>query len=141
MNTAHTEDIQWHGRPSHIELLGTYTLCFLFSWLIIPVFYAFWKWMEIQSTEYILTTQRLRVRHGVFNKVTDDLELYRVRDIRIHEPFVLRIFNLSNVVIISSDASTPYTQLTAISQGHQILNLVRKLTENARIRSGVREFL
>ena len=141
MQDTHTEDVQWHSGVSHVEFMGTYILCLLFSWLIIPVFYAFWKWAEIQSIKYVLTTQRLRVRHGVFNKVTDDLELYRIRDIRINEPFFLRLFSLSNLVIISSDATTPFIQLTAIANGHQVLNLIRKLTEKSRTRSGVREFL
>lgn len=77
------EDVKWRGGVSQVNLLGTYIICFLFSWLIIPVFYAGWKWMELQSVEYILTSQRLRVRHGVFTRITDDLELYRIRDFRV----------------------------------------------------------
>ena len=135
------EDVKWHGGISQVNLLGTYIICFLFSWLIIPVFYAGWKWMELQSVEYILTSQRLRVRHGVFTRITDDLELYRIRDFRLYEPFLLRIFNLSNVIIISSDESSPFMQLSAIHQGHQVLDLLRRLTKDARSHSGVREFL
>src|SRR5688572_13852828 len=46
----------------------------------IPLVIIIWKWLVVATTQYELTTQRLRMRRGVFNKHLDELELYRVRD-------------------------------------------------------------
>ncbi len=37
----------------------------------------------------------------------NELELYRVKDIVLNEPFLLRLVGLSNIVLVTSDRSTP----------------------------------
>lgn len=75
----------WLGTPSQILNLGSFILLGLFFWLVIPLFVILWKWLVVKNTKYELTTERLRMRHGVFNKHTDELELYRVRVRRRNE--------------------------------------------------------
>ena len=139
--TAGDEVFKWSGGVSQVVMLKTYVLCFLFCWLIFPVFYALWKWIEIRNINYTVTSQRLRVRYGVINRVTDDLELYRIKDLQLNEPFLLRFFSLSNVTIISSDKTHPVLELSAIAGGGQVRDLLRELTQTSRVQHGVREFL
>lgn len=135
------ESLKWSGGVSQAVLLKTYILCFLFCWAVFPVFYAAWKWWEIKSIVYILTSQRLRVQYGIINKVTDDLELYRIKDSQLNEPIMLRVFGVSNLTIISSDSTNPVLELTAIHNGSQVRDLLRELTLQARLQYGVREFI
>src|SRR5215208_2830442 len=60
--------------------------------LVIPVAYIFWKWLEIKSIKLKITDQRIILREGVFNKRTNETELYRVRDSSIEELFFYRMF-------------------------------------------------
>ena len=39
--------------------------------LILPVIYAFWKWLEIKSTSLTITDERIIVSEGVLNKTTN----------------------------------------------------------------------
>ena len=55
--------------------------------LVIPVVYAFWKWVVIKTTSLTITDERIIVSEGVFNKTTNETELYRVRDTTIEEPY------------------------------------------------------
>ncbi|MFZ9967690.1 MAG: PH domain-containing protein, partial [Steroidobacteraceae bacterium] len=73
----------WFGSPSQVLNLGTFILMGLFFWLVIPLFIILWKWLVIKTTKYEITTERVRTRRGVFNKETEELELYRVRDYRL----------------------------------------------------------
>ena len=41
------------------------------------------KWIENVSTTYELTQERLIIRRGIFSKSIDEIELYRVKDIRM----------------------------------------------------------
>ena len=34
------EETIWEGSPSHVAQWGTYVLCLLFFWLIVPIFIA-----------------------------------------------------------------------------------------------------
>jgi uncharacterized membrane protein YdbT with pleckstrin-like domain len=129
----------WFGTPSQVVNLGSFILLGLFFWLVIPLFVILWKWLVVKNTKYELTTERLRMRHGVFSKHTDELELYRVRDYKLQQPFFLRIFSLGNIVLQTSDKSHPHVVLTAIPNGEDLREQLRTYVEECRTRKGVRE--
>jgi uncharacterized membrane protein YdbT with pleckstrin-like domain len=134
-----TEELKWEGRPSQLLNANVYIICALISVLILPVFYALWKWLEIRSQRYQLTTQRLRMSHGIFSRHTEEVELYRVKDTRLVEPFWLRMFSCANIVLYTSDRSTPTIILPAIKNGAQVRETLRSLVEQIRVKKGVRE--
>jgi uncharacterized membrane protein YdbT with pleckstrin-like domain len=129
----------WLGTPSQIVNLGSFVLLGLFFWLVIPLFVILWKWLVVKNTKYELTTERLRMRHGVFNKDTDELELYRVRDYKLHQPFFLRLFSLGDIVLQTSDKSHPHVVIKAIPGGEDLREKLRTYVEECRTRKGVRE--
>src|SRR5918994_5557812 len=163
---AAAEHTVWQGTPSQIINLSQYLLWGLvFTVLLvsgvfilksmdtipsgavamliviaaIPLVAAGWKWLVVANTKYELTTQRLRTRTGVFNKRLDELELYRVRDYKLEQPWFLRLFSLSNIVLQTSDKSTPLVVLRAIPRGDFLREEMRTYVEEARMRRGVRE--
>src|ERR1043165_802186 len=71
--------------------------------LVVPFVYAWWKWKVVKSTKFTLTDQRIIFSKGIFNKVTNETELYRVRDTSIEEPFYFRMFGVGNIVVFSTD--------------------------------------
>ena len=133
------EKTVWVGTPSQVVNLGSFILLGLFFWLVIPLFIILWKWLVVKNTKYELTTERLRMRHGVFNKKTDELELYRVRDYKLDQPFFLRIFSLGNIILQTSDKSHPHVVLEAIPNGEDLREQLRTYVEACRTRKGVRE--
>ena len=62
------EQVIWKGWSSQSLYFGTYTLCVLFCWLIVPIFYGLWKWILVRSRVYEVTTERIRVRTGIYRK-------------------------------------------------------------------------
>jgi uncharacterized membrane protein YdbT with pleckstrin-like domain len=92
----------------------------------------------IRSIRYELTTERLKLRQGVLNRTLDELELYRVRDYKLEQPFFLRIFSLGNIVIRTTDTTHPYIVLRAVRDGENVLELVRRHVEECRARKNVR---
>ena len=129
----------WYGTPSQVINLGSFIFLGLFFWLVIPLLIILWKWLTIKYTKYELTTQRLRTRYGILNKKTDELELYRVRDYKLVQPFFLRIFSLSNIVLETSDKSHPQVILQAIPNGEQLREKLRTHVEECRMKKRVRE--
>ena len=128
----------WSGSSSQIRNLHIYILCALFCWLIVPIFYALWKWIELRSRHYELTTQRIRIRQGIFSKRTDELELYRVRDVTVLEPFWQRLFGVGNIVVTTNDASTPSITLEALPEPQSTREHLRTAVEECRERKKVR---
>jgi uncharacterized membrane protein YdbT with pleckstrin-like domain len=132
------EQTVWKGPSSQVVHLGTYILCVLFCWLIVPIFIGLWKWIQNRCRVYEVTTERVRISTGVFSRKSDDLELYRVKDITLLEPFWLRLFGLGNIVITTNDVSTPTLTLEAIPKALTLRDELRTHVEECRERKKVR---
>jgi uncharacterized membrane protein YdbT with pleckstrin-like domain len=129
----------WSGTPSQVLNLPTFVLCGLFCWLVIPIFIALWQWLVLRYTQYELTTERLRIRHGVLSKKLDELGLYRVRDYELAQPLWMRPFGLGNITLQTSDRSHPVVVLRAIRNGEQVREQIRRAVEDCRVTKRVRE--
>lgn len=139
---AVAEQDVWSGSPSQVINAGKYALCALATLTgVLAIFalpYAIWIWLVVKNMKYEVTTQRVRFHSGVLNKVTDELELYRVTDTRFEQPFFLRLFGRGNVVIFSSDSTTPTQVLRAIEDGAGLRERLRTLVEARRDQKRVR---
>lgn len=133
------EEVLWNDNPSQVSNFGTFIYGGLFFWLVFPPLIMLWKWLEIKNVKYELTNQRLKVRRGILSKKTDELELYRIKDYQIDEPFFLRLFSLSNIILSTSDRSHPTVHITAIKNAEEIRETIRSHVEELRDRKRVRE--
>ena len=133
-----SDELVWAGSPSQIVNAPAFLVCALLFWLVVPIFVAIWKWLVVRNIRYELTTERLKLRQGVLNKELDEIELYRVRDYKLEQPFWLRLFSLGNIVIRTTDESNPVIVLRAARDPESVLELVRRYVEETRSRKGVR---
>lgn len=131
--------ILWKAIPSQWVNLFNFTLCGLTFFLIFPIFYALWLYLVVKNEKYELTENVLNLYSGVINKKIDDVELYRIKDIRLERPLLLRFFGLGNIYIISSDQTNPHITLKAIKNSEKVRKGLRTLVEKARQARGVRE--
>jgi uncharacterized membrane protein YdbT with pleckstrin-like domain len=97
------------------------------------------RFFQTKYASVEVNSERLIERSGVFSRKTDELELYRVKDIRHVEPFWLRLFGLSDIVLYTSDKSTPVIVLRAIENGEIVRALIRDAVESRRAIKGVKE--
>ena len=131
------EQVVWTDSPSQVLNLPVYVVCALLFWLVIPIFYAGWRWLVLRNIRYELTTERLKIRQGVLNKELDELELYRVRDYRLEQPFWLRLFSLGNIMLNTTDTSNPYILLRGIRNCENVYEQIRRYVEECRVRKRV----
>ena len=133
------EKIIWEGNPSQVTNLGVYVACTLLFFLVVPVFYAIWRWIVTRCFRYSVSDQRIRVTEGVFNKRTDSLELYRVKDVVLLQPFGLRMFGVGNVELRTSDMTSPLLTLNAVPDPAALREKILLAAEARRDAKGVRE--
>jgi membrane protein YdbS with pleckstrin-like domain len=133
------EETIWRGTSSQLKNLGLFILCGLFCWLIVPIFIALARYLQTKNKIYELTTERLKITEGVFNKITNTLELYRVKDIETRVPFLYRMFHIENIFVTTSDASSPLISLEAIPSAVAFADKMRNQVEAVRMQKGVRE--
>ena len=135
-----TEKQIWKGSPSQWKNLGYYVLCFLTCWLIVPIYLAIARFFKTKCTKYEITDQRIIVQTGVFSRKTDVLELYRVKDLRLEEPFFMRLFKLSNIILVTSDRTEDEEIIPAVKGGKEIREELRNAVDARRDAKRVREF-
>jgi uncharacterized membrane protein YdbT with pleckstrin-like domain len=154
-----TEDTIWKGTSSQWKNCGAFALLIatipvsitLHLWLkdkgVGPWIYllvlaaglwAFWKWVQLKTTVFQLTNERLITTSGIFTKVTNMLELYRVRDLKTVQPLWLRLLGLQNIEIYTSDASTVGVNLEFVQASLNLQDRLRQCVEACRLRKTVR---
>jgi uncharacterized membrane protein YdbT with pleckstrin-like domain len=133
------EETVWRGSSSQWKNFGVYILCALFCWLIVPIFIALVRYLQTKNKVYELTSERLKITEGVFSKVTDTLELYRVKDIETRQPFLYRLFGVENIQMNTSDTSSPFIFIEAIPHTVGLADKIRNQVEIIRQQKGVRE--
>lgn len=134
-----TEEHILSTSPSQVINLPSFFLLSLIFFLIVPLFIILYKWLVVKNIKYELTTERLKTKSGILNKITNELELYRIKDFSLDEPFFLRLFGLSNIKLITSDKSHPVMTIIAIKNGQDVLEKIRLHTEISRKEKGVKE--
>ena len=157
--SAPTETILWSGHTSQWVHFWYYLFCLVIAVgiafaatipalftgglaylaLIIPLLMWLIRWWVTKCTAYELTSQRLRIRTGVLNKKVDELELFRVKDYSMEQPFLLRLIGLGNISMVSSDASHPNVALRAIPGVEDVREKLRTAVQAERDRRRVRE--
>jgi membrane protein YdbS with pleckstrin-like domain len=138
-SSAMAEDIVWRGTSSQWKNFGFYLLCGLFCWLIVPIGFAVARYLQTKCKIFELTTQRFKTTSGVFSKVTETLELYRVKDIETRQPFLSRLVGVENVQMNTSDASSPFVLIEAVPSSVGLADKLRNQVEIIRQQKRVRE--
>ena len=98
-----------------------------------------WRYLTIRTWKIVVTNQRITEEKGVLSRSTDELELFRVKDIKLDEPLWIRIFGLSNIVLHTSDRTSPTVIIPAIKGGKELREKLRDLVDQRREQKGVRE--
>ncbi|HEX8450106.1 MAG TPA: PH domain-containing protein [Allosphingosinicella sp.] len=100
-----------------------------------------WKWFESLAARYDVCTDRLIVREGIFIKSLDEVELYRVKDVRLDFSLINQMAGIGTITVNSSDETTRGQPLVLrnVERAAQRREELRRLVEDARQKRRVRE--
>lgn len=154
--TRAEETTIWSGSPSQWLNAGWYIACvigvgvlftvaalmgqpLIGAFVVVPAIAALVKFLSVRTTRINVTTERITTTVGIFSRRRWDMELYRVKDTMLHEPFLLRLVKRANIQIISSDRSSPSITLPALPNAEWLRQQIRSNVERLRLKRGVRE--
>jgi uncharacterized membrane protein YdbT with pleckstrin-like domain len=123
------------GASGDVRNLSPYILLLL----LVPIFIVLAHYLKTKNKIYELTTERLKTSEGIFSKVTETLELYRVKDLETHQPFRYRLVGIENVKLNTSDSSSPFIFIQAVPHAAALGDKIRNQVEMVRQQKGVRE--
>lgn len=160
MTTEPEETLIWQGTSSQWTNFGTYFFCLLLAagvlaayflinpaapeplillGLVVPVLWAFARWIGTRFHRYEITSERIKIATGLLSRRTSELELYRVRDYSVVEPFWLRLVGCGHIVLATADRTNPHVTLHAVPHAARLKDQIRAHTERMRQQRGVRD--
>lgn len=108
-------------------------------WLsLIAMAIMLYRYIAIRRITYLVTAQYIRLSRGIFFKRIDTVELFRVKDYTVEEPFLLQIFKLMDVQLRTTDPENPVLWLRGIPQS-DIIDTIRDRVLETRRRNPIYE--
>ncbi len=117
--------------------LGLYWLALTVAALVIVVV----KWVQNLAATYEITEERLIIRRGIIFKSVDEIELYRIKDVRIDFSLLNQMAGIGRITVSSSDETTRGGDLVIpeIQKAQERREQLRRLVDTARQKRRVRE--
>lgn len=112
----------------------------------IPLLFVAVTALRYRMTHFELSGDRLFVRQGIIFRSEEEIELYRVKDVRADFSIVQQLFGVGNLRIISSDATGQMVSrqstfhIANVENARPLREELRERVEQARRTRGVREF-
>ena len=99
------------------------------------------RWLRNRSATYEITDQRLIIKRGILFKTIDEVELYRIKDVRLGYSLLNQMTDIGTITLTSTDRTTAGGEfsLRDIPMARERREGLRKLVDRARQRRGVRE--
>ena len=92
------EKTLFSGHPAAIYNIGQWLLVVL----TIGIAYIVFR-LKSRATKYEITTQRIRIEHGLFSTIKENVELFRIDDFDLHKPLGMRLVGHCELHLRSSD--------------------------------------
>lgn len=94
--------------------------------------------LPLSFTRYALTEDRLFLDTGFFNLRSEEILLYRIRDINLRRSLWQRICGVGSIRVLSSDKSTPDLLIKNVKHPLEVKELLHRQVEEMKISRRVR---
>jgi uncharacterized membrane protein YdbT with pleckstrin-like domain len=120
-----------------VQALGIYWLALT----VVALGIVLVKWFQNLAATYEITEERLIIRRGIIMKSVDEIELYRIKDVRIDFSLLNQMAGIGRITITSSDETTRDGDLVMpeIQKAQERREQLRRLVDAARQKRRVRE--
>ena len=133
---AEAEKPLYTGHPAIIYSLWQWIVVFLTLGIAL-IFY----WLRSIAITYEITSQRVRIERGIFSKMKESVELFRIDHFDLHKPLGMRLVGHCLLHLRSSDASFETVIIYAIPGLESLADTLRECSLRERTRRRVTTFV
>ena len=94
-------------------------------------------WVKSLSTTYQITSQRVRIERGLFSKIKDNVELFRIEHFDLHKPLGMRLVGQCMLHLRSSDEHLQTVIIYGVPDLEQLADTLRECSLKERTRRRV----
>ena len=89
------------------------------------------KIAHLKSTRYEVSADRVEWSRGIFDRQIDNLDLFRVIDLRLHRSLLDCVFGIGTVTLITKDETDPEFHFTKIKNPRELYDILKKASLEA----------
>jgi uncharacterized membrane protein YdbT with pleckstrin-like domain len=90
-----------------------------------------------KALHFTLTNQRIIRNEGFFTHKTRDIELFRIKDVILTEPLILKFFHCGNILLVSTQIDSTLCNFFSVKDAAKVRELIRKTVFERREALGV----
>jgi len=104
---------------------------------IVTILVVLYKVIRLKSIRYEVTADRVEWSRGVFDRRVDNLDMFRVIDIRLQRSMLDCVLGIGTVVLITTDKSDPEFEFEKLRRPRALYDVIKKASLEADQKSGV----
>jgi len=113
----------------------------LLGFVVLSAIVSLRYYLKSVNTRYQITNQRIKLEHGLFSKVQENLELFRIDHFELHKPIGMRLVGKSSLRLFSSDAELTNFYIYGVPNLESLSDTLRNCQLHERSRRGLTTFV
>lgn len=122
---------------SQVLTFGRYRVAGGIGLAILVLLVLLLKMVRLKMTYYEITEERVEWSRGILDRRVDNLDMFRVVDLRLRRTLLDCIFGIGTVVLITTDKTDPEFAFEKIHRSRQLYDIIKKASLDADRRDGV----
>lgn len=122
---------------SQALVVGQYRLIAGLGFAILVVFILLMKVLKLKMTRYEVTSERIEWGRGIFDRRVDNLDMFRVIDLKMRRTVLDCIFGIGTVGLITTDKTDPEFVFEKVRSPRELYDIIKNASLEADRRSGV----
>jgi len=134
----HIERISWlHLSFQSMAVVGKYRVLLGLGIVIVVGLILFYKAWKIRMTHYEVSADRIEYGEGIFDRRVDNLDMFRVVDIKLRRNILDCMVGVGTVILTTSDKNQPEFEFKKIKNSRELYDTIKKASLSADRRTNV----
>jgi uncharacterized membrane protein YdbT with pleckstrin-like domain len=128
---------QYEVNEATIEIVERSRLLLGFGLLAVTALLILFRVVRLKSIHYKVTSDRVEWARGIFDRRIDNIDMFRVIDLRLQRSLLDCILGIGTVVLITTDKSDPEFTFEKLRAPRKLYDLIKKASLEADQQRGV----
>ena len=105
--------------------------------MIIVLLVFCWKVLKLKMTYYEVSVDRIEFSRGILDRQVDNLDMFRVQDLKLRRSIVDCMFGIGRVVLITTDKTDPEFVFEKVRNSRKLYDAIKTASLDADRKQGV----
>jgi uncharacterized membrane protein YdbT with pleckstrin-like domain len=93
--------------------------------------------LELKSVHYEISPDRIEFARGIFSRKIDNMDMFRVTDLRLHRSLLDCITGVGAVTLVTKDETDPFFDFEKVAEPKKLYDFIKKASLEADRKQGV----